>query len=210
MRYYKLSKPSFSVWLTNFATVVAANGDTLKVTAPQITGLQTLATNFSTAYGAQLAARAAATGATAEADAQWANALEVVSSYNAQFQAIPGISPELLGQLGLNTRTDPRHTIPVYTPIGLTATGLGNGVNDLKWSRNGNEEGATYLVEANFGAGWQIIGTTSRPQFSHVGQQPGRYVQYRVSAQRGSKAPSAPSFPASVYSPTPVLLAEPA
>jgi hypothetical protein len=199
--YYRVKKAQFGPWMTNFSTVCAANALALGMDPGELNEVSTAATQFNAAYLAQEAARAAAIGATALADQEWAEAKAIVGKYNAMFQAIPGISPELLGELGL-TVPDGGGTIPVYVPTDLSALGCSNGVNTLRWKRNGNESGTIYVIEAAYDGtnDWQIVDNSTRPKFDHANQEPGRFVRYRVYAQRGATK-SAPSGTASVYDP---------
>jgi hypothetical protein len=199
--YYNVKKAQFGPWITNFATVCAANVSALELNPAELAEINSATSQFNAALAAQQTARAAAIGATALADQEWAEAKAVVGKFNAMFQAIPGISPELLGELGL-TVPGGGGTVPVYSPSELSALGCSNGVNTLRWNRNGNESGTIYVVEAAYDgtSDWQIVDNVTRAKFDHADQEPGRFVRYRVFAQRGSTK-SAPSGTASVYDP---------
>ncbi|MGE4216574.1 MAG: hypothetical protein AB7F50_05925 [Fimbriimonadaceae bacterium] len=157
--------------------------------------------DFVAAFASQEAARAVSIGATARADQEWRRSLDLVSSFNAQFQAIPGISPELLGELGLTVREE-GGSIPVFAPGELSALGSSNGVTSLRWQRNGNEAGTIYMIEVAYDgtSDWHLVDATTRPRYDHADQVPGRFTRYRVYAQRGStKSPA--SNTAAVYDP---------
>lgn len=200
--YYKVPKSQFGIWITNFQTVAAANAAALGLDPAELTSISNAKTEFNNALAAQETARAASIGATALADQEWGQALDLVASFNAQFQAIPGISPELLAELGLNVPGGGGGTVPVYAPSDLGVLGCSNGINTLKWSRNGNESGTVYVIEAAYDgtSDWQIVDNSTRTKYSHTGQEPGRFVRYRVIAQRGTTK-SGPSNTASVYDP---------
>lgn len=207
--YYNKTKYQFAPWMQNFVTVATANAVALSLDPTEVAEITTANTNFSSSLDAQEAARAQSLGATAFCDAKWEAALAIVSKYNAQFQAIPNISPELLGDLGLTVPGGGGGTIPVYAPTELSALGTSNGINSLKWKRNGNASGTIYVIEAAYGDGgeWQMVANSTRTRFDHSGQTPGQFVRYRVSAQRGSLV-SAPSNTASVYDPSLILTIE--
>ncbi|MBS1715827.1 MAG: fibronectin type III domain-containing protein [Armatimonadetes bacterium] len=199
--YYHTKKSNFAAWMANFQSVAAANALALQLDVSELSEIAAANTQFAASFSAQETARAAAKGATALCDQEWSEALAVVAKYNAQFQAIPNINPALLGQLGLNVPGG-GGTVPVFAPSDLSATGSSNGVNALRWNRNGNESGTTYVIEASYGesGAWQIVDNSSRTKFDHDGQTPGQFVRYRVYAQCGATK-SAPSGTASVYDP---------
>ena len=201
MIYYRVPKSQFQAWMANFQSVAAQNALPLQLDPAELSELATTNTQFAAAFNAQETARAAAKGATAFCDQEWNEALAVVSKYNALFQAIPGISPDLLGELGL-TVPGGGGTVPVYSPTNLSALGCSNGVNTLKWDRNSNESGTTYVIEAAYNGTntWQIVDTATRTKFDHTDQTPGQFVRYRVYAKRG-QTKSNPSGTASVYDP---------
>lgn len=203
--YYDTKKSNYGAWMKNFDTVAAANAVALGLSAGDLTEISNAATNFDVAFANQEAMRDAAKGATALCDQEWSDAMAVASKFNAKFQAIPGISPELLAQLGLNVPSG-SGTVPVYDPIDLSAFGASNGVNTLRWKRNGNESGTVFVIETSYGSSntWQIVDTTTRTKFEHIDQVPGVFVRYRVYARRGTTS-SNPSNTASVYDPEQML-----
>lgn len=209
MSYYNTPKSNFAAWMANFNTVCVANAATLGLDPAELAEISGANTQFANAFNAQETARNASLGATALCDQEWSEALAVAAKYNAQFQAIPGISPLLLGQLGLSVPSGGGGTIPVFEPTNLSAIGYSNGVNSLRWNKSGNEGGTTYVIEASFGDGgtWTIIDTTTVTRYDHQGQTPGEFVRYRVIAQRG-QTKSAPSNTASVYEPGLTLTVE--
>ncbi|MBS1712734.1 MAG: fibronectin type III domain-containing protein [Armatimonadetes bacterium] len=202
MVYYRAPKTQFQAWMANFQSVAAAHAAALRLDADELLELSTTNTRFAASFDAQETAHAAAKGATALCDQERSEALAVVAKYNAQFHAIPGISPDLLGELGLTVPGGGSGTIPVFTPLDLSATGSSNGVNSLKWKRNGNVSGTMYVIEASYDGTntWAIVDTSTRTKFEHADQVPGRFVRYRVYAKRGQKK-SNPSGTASVYDP---------
>lgn len=203
--YYQTKKSNFGAWMANFNSVAAANALDLGLSAGELTEISTTNTSFANAFSNQEAMKDAAKGAIALCDQEWSDALLVVGKYNAQFQAIPGISPELLGQLGLTVPSG-GGTVPVFDPIDLSAIGSSNGVNSLRWKRNGNQSGTVYVIEVSYGnsLSWQIVDTTTRKKFDHPDQTPGNFVRYRVIARRGTTS-SNPSNTASVYDPEQTL-----
>ena len=76
----------------------------------------------------------------------------------------------------------------------------GQGVVNLRWHRNENREGTTFLVQAQTtpGGEWAIIGATTKVKFRHQAVL-GTFVSFRVTAQRASRS-SPPSTPFSLWS----------
>ncbi|MCC6403424.1 MAG: fibronectin type III domain-containing protein [Fimbriimonadaceae bacterium] len=200
--FYQVKKSAFGAWITNFHTVASANATPLGLSPADLTLITNTKTEFVNSFNAQESARAASIGATAMCDQEWGDAVAIVSGFNARFQAIAGISPELLGELGLNVPGGGGGSIPVFAPSDLSGLGCSNGVNQLKWSRNGNESGTVYVIEAAYDGtnDWEIVDNSTRPKFDHTGQTPGRFVRYRVFAQRGTTK-SNPSGTVSIYDP---------
>jgi hypothetical protein len=209
MRYYDAPKPAFVGWITNFATVATANAAALGLTPGDIADIASVKNTYVGAYEDQLAAISAAKGAVTECDQAWDAALTVVSKFNKIFQAKPGLSPELLAELGLTVPSADPSTVPVYVPSNPSAMGSSNGVNTLRWWRNGNSSGTTYVVEVDYDGlnDWAILDSTTRCKYEHGGQTPGRFIRYRVYAQRGTRK-SFPSGTAAVYDPATGLTVE--
>lgn len=78
-----------------------------------------------------------------------------------------------------------------------------NGTNELRWKRNGNQQGTTYYVQftTDLGATWQTAGITTKTKFDHMGQTPGQRIGYRVTALRADRQ-SLPTATVWVYSNT--------
>lgn len=188
----------YNDWATNFASVAGANAAALKLGLPDVTAINGAATTFATDYIAVNAARNAFKGAVSAKNATRKSSEATLRSYAKLILANPTISPALKGQLGLNPGVTPSG--PVTAPVQLSATGYGNGTNQLAWKRNGNARSTVFIVEAKFGdsPNWTVIEVTTRVRFAHEGQTPGQKVVYRVSAKRGPNQ-SAPSNEAVVY-----------
>jgi hypothetical protein len=208
MSYYHRTKAEFDVWFTNFAAVCTTNAATLKLDPAELATITAAKTGYHNALLAQEAARDAARGATFTCDEQWGSSLELLSTLNQQFQADPDVSGELLNELGLNVRRSPS-PVPVTPPSNVAAWGDSTGTNTVEWTSNGNTTGTLYIVQAAYDGTeeWTTIDQTSVVRYEHVGQTPGRFVRYRVYAQRGRRK-SGLSNTASVYAPPQTLTVE--
>jgi hypothetical protein len=193
------SDGAFNSFVTTFATVASANALPLGLSLPQVGAITAAATDFTAAYNASEASKATTKGLVAAKDSVRSSSEAVIRSFAKQFLANPDVSPALKGQLGLNVNPTPLG--PVAVPTDLSATGFGNGTNQLKWKRNGNASGTIFTVEAKIGSAteFSLLSVTTTTKFSHMGQTPGTQVVYRVTAQRGGVV-SGPSNEAVVYS----------
>jgi len=198
--YYQLTKPELKVMLQTFQTVALANAATLGLTPANLSEISGRNTAFGSSVSDQQNAQAAAKGAVADCTAERDTSITMIGKYNAIFQANPAVSDELIAQLGLPVRNGSGDHLPLYAPTELSAIGCSNGLNSLKWKRNGNLPGVSYVIEAAYDGteDWEIVDVVSTIKFDHTGQTPGRPVAYRVFARRRNER-SAPSGVASIY-----------
>jgi hypothetical protein len=115
-------------------------------------------------------------------------AMRSVGSGTDEYDAV-GIDPPVEGR----TRVKPK------TPSKLAATGLSNGVNKLKFKGNNIPGRVSYLIEANAGDGWVMVGSTRKQSFNHEPVVPGQRYEYRVRAEATLGQVSAWSNKAAVY-----------
>ena len=101
-------------------------------------------------------------------------------------QSNPAVTPALKSNLGLNPKTNKPGAVTPITPVGLMAEGYSNGVNELKWNRNGNHPSTVFLVEALIADAPDFvqIGGVTATKFTHSGVTPGQKITYRVVARR--------------------------
>lgn len=198
--YLPAKDGDFRTWLNNFYTVCANNASTLGLTAAELTTIDAAASNFSAALDANLAAQSAARGARADKVDARADTTRTVRGFVREFQANPAVTDVLKGQLGITIPDTTRTKTPPNVPLDLTAAGWSNGVNTLKWNRNGNPQGTQFVIEARYGssANWEFVDVTTKAKYDHEGQAPGRMVGYRVWAKR-HEAKSGYSNEAVVY-----------
>jgi hypothetical protein len=111
-----------------------------------------------------------------------------------QIQAKPGVPNSIKEQLGLTVPSPtPSPTNPV-PPLDLTSSIGTGGLASIKWNRNGNHYGTTFLIELsnNFQTGWAIVGTTTKATYELRLINPTGTNLIRVKAQRNG-ATSEPS-----------------
>lgn len=188
---------AFEQWLENFAAVCDANNTTLGLSPTEVTTIEGYSTTFNGAMNNVAQTKASFQGAVSGKNANRRTITTAVRALAREFKANPAISAELLRQLGI---VSDNSAGPVRTVTGLTATGCSNGVNELKWNRNGNSPVTSFVIEYALGLSndWNFAGVTTKTTFDHENQTPGVFLRYRVISNRAGQT-SAPSDPVSIY-----------
>lgn len=189
------------IWMENFISVANANLADTGLTALQMTELNDLSTDFTTAYGAQQASIAGARSASISKFEARDLLLALARELAQIVQAHPGATDQLKNELGLTVPAPPAPVIPTV-PGDLVAAVGPQGQIGLRWSRNGNKQGTTFVIEVRLGDDrpWTFVAAVTRASYTDLGRTPGVYIQYRVHAVRTNKQ-SLYSEPASVYAP---------
>lgn len=184
--YYQMNKPELRTMMQTFTTVATANSATLGLSPGQVTEISGQNTLFNTSLNDQVAAQATARGAVTDCTNERTDTIELIGRFSAMFKANPAVTDELIAQLGLPPRNQGGDHLPVYDPTNLSALGCSNGVNQLKWNKNGNLAGVTYVIEAAYDGStdFEIVDLSTSTKFEHFDQTPGREVVYRVFARR--------------------------
>lgn len=190
-----IPEAEFSLGLTNFSAVCQEQSAALGLDAGDLTAIADAAESLASDLNAVAAARAALQAAISAKDARKASARALVSRYSQRFRADQEVPDELLVRLMLSPhRTAPTNLAPTI-PTDLTASADGDGAIRLRWSRGENHEATIFVIESRGDPAdaWVILGATTRRTF-HTTSPPGRYVAYRISAQRRgvSSLPSTP------------------
>lgn len=173
-------------WTENFIAVANTNLATLGLVASDITNLTTKKSDYSVKLNTAIAKQAESKAATEAKNTQKDVMVDSIRSLARQIQARPGVPDNLKAQLGLNVpdpSPTPSNPIP---PKDLSAETIAAGLCSLKWNRNGNSFGTTFLVEGsiNFDTGWHIIGITTKTTYETVLSEPIGHNYFRVKAQR--------------------------
>jgi hypothetical protein len=181
-------------WTENFIAVANANLATLGLVATDITALTTKKSDYSTKLNTAIAKQAESKAATDAKNTSKDTLVSNIRLLARQIQVKPGVPDNLRQQLGLNIPDPSPSPSQVYPPVDLSGNIGVAGLASLKWSRNNNTQGTTFLVEYsnNYETGWHIIGTTSKVSYeTPLSEMPGRNF-FRIKAQR-SDAISEPS-----------------
>lgn len=188
----------FQAWANNFALKADLYETELGLTAEEIASITDAAANFHNALlEAERYQNLAESKTALKVDAR-KQAEAILRSFGKVILADDRISVAIKAELGMKPlATSPAPLVPVTS---LVAMADSNGINNLRWDRNGNSVHTQFIVEAKVGAGgeWMYVGSTSKVKFAHKDQIPGQTVLYRVRSQRGDRL-SAPSNIAIVY-----------
>ncbi len=185
------------LWLTNFKTVATANESVLDLTADELLAINAGTADFNTKMTALEAAKKAQSGATSNKNGSKSEISSTVRGLARKFKANPNVSEGLLNSLGVLANGT---TGPVVTVNGVEAMGCDDGVNTIKFNRNGNVQGTTFVIEYKVQGSsvWLFGNAITKTTWNHEGQTPGQQIWYRITSARAGQR-SAPSVPVSVY-----------
>lgn len=197
--YNDMSDADFLVFYNNLTTVAAANVTPLGLSPADVTTLNTAKTNYTNGLNGRVAAADAAKAATITKNSTKVAALNLVRLWANQWQNDPAVSDELKSQLGLPIHDETPSPRPIFTCTQLSATGYSNGVNKMRWFRNGNLYGASFVVEfsRDNGTTWSIAGVSTKASFDHLNQPPVATL-YRVRTERRGLS-SPPTDPVALF-----------
>lgn len=196
--YYKMIPALLSNWAATFAATVLSNLSGYHTTNQKVTAVsdaqELLATALldvdttKAAYHAAIEARNAATHTLLENISIVANDIYEGNT-----------TPSLISAAGLEPRATVRQKGSPEMPMDLLANPNTFGGVALKWSRNGNPKGTTFVIETSVdNANWSLVSTTTKTRFTAWGFEPGNTAYFRVYAQKNGFT-SQPSSPAVIY-----------
>jgi hypothetical protein len=109
--------------------------------------------------------------------------VSTMRAFAKEFKAIPGIDPAILSALNI---IGGGTVGPVTVVTGLTVKGCDDGVNVLKWNRNGNAQGTQFIIESspNGSTLWDLVDVVTRTDYKHTNQVPGEKQYYRIRSKR--------------------------
>lgn len=174
-------------WTENFISVANANLATLGLVALDITNVTTKKTDYSTKLNSAIAKQAESKAATEAKNISKSGLVDNIRVLARQIQARPGVPPNLKEQLGLNVPDPTPSPVHPFPPVDLSGNiGVG-GLANMKWNRNGNPQGTTFLIESSINpdTGWHIIGTTTKTTYETPLPEPVGHNFFRCKAQRG-------------------------
>ena len=195
----KLSNSSFRDLLNGIYTTGNGHAEEFGLTDELIDEAKARGGVIDSKITKQVTTKAASKAATTDLNLQRKSDNEFVSSLKIAMRAAK-VPADKFVAMGFDADDLTSSAIVVQSPVDLSVKGFSNGINALKFNRNGNKHGTIFLIEAKIGAAtdWTIVGTTTKAGYEHKGQKPGVKVLYRIRAQRGEEV-SEPSNEAVVY-----------
>lgn len=184
--------------LLQFNAVCQSHATELGLDAAALELIQSASDLFSEEMARVVSQRAAYNAAVTQKDTQREASVQILRRFARIFKADPDVSESLLAELGV---VRSRRSGPVTAVVGLVARGSEDGVNALRFSRNGNAPGTAFIIEySEFADGpWSLAGVTTRTRFLHPGNVPGQAIWYRVTSMRAGEN-SVPTPPVALYS----------
>jgi hypothetical protein len=175
---------AFPPFAVNYHQVAQAHGATLGLSSSQLSNLLAVINAANTEIEEAVQAKKAYEGALQARDEALETAKNLIRELSRGIQARPQVSDQLKQQLGLTVRDhEPTPVVPSQ-PLNLVADSLPSGTNKLRWKRNGNPSGVTFVVETrkHISEPWTMIGATQKAKFAHMDQMVGGLRYYRVVA----------------------------
>jgi len=188
-------------WLNNYVTACNVHASVLNLTAADLAEISAAADLFGNSLDLKEQLAFQAKGATAAKRTARSSTVATVRQFAQEFQKNPNVTDAIRGDLGITIPdSNPSSTTP-SVPTNLTAFGCSNGINQLRWNRNGNIGTTQFIIEARYGNdnNWQFVDVVTSSTYDHENQTPGEMVTYRVWAKRTDKR-SGYSNEAVVYS----------
>ena len=199
-KIYPSNDAEFAIWLANLINKATIHKAALKLTDEKLAALEAKLTLFSSNLAVKQQKKEESVGQTALVKDSRTDLNKEVGLLNKAIKSIDGIASSLIEEIGLNVNNSNSSNTTPSAPSDLVVTGTSDGINHLKFNRNGNRQGTTFIIEAKIGDSdqWIMIDAVTGSTYKHKNQTPGVKVQYRVKAKRG-ELQSGYSNSASVY-----------
>lgn len=191
--FYKLSNAAFAIWIQNMLETVENNIAVSKIDPD----LLIEANNIRTALNLNLSEKQSLEDNLAGKIQEIKFKRNFLNKTAAKIQASLkndfDVSNSFIEQAGFNVSDGVKSVIVPLRPSDLVVTGTSDGINLLKWSRNGNKPGTLYIIEAKTGddGEWIMIDVVKTLKFEHKNQIPGVKMQYRVKSKRNDTTSTA-------------------
>jgi hypothetical protein len=186
-KIYPSNDAEFAVWLANLINKATVYKTTLKLEETQIDALTAKLTAFNTNLGLKQQKKEESVAQTALVKDERKVLNKDIGLLNSAVKSIDGLASNIIEELGLNANESNFGGAALNNPTDLVATGTSDGTNALKFNRNGNRQGTTFIIEAKIGDSdvWVMIDAVTGSTYKHKNQTPGVKVQYRIKAKRG-------------------------
>ena len=199
-RYKKIKNPEFTIFVESFLGQAEANKAVLQFSEAKLDELS----GNNTELKAKLLSRQNLQDSLDATDERIKFLRENMNKAVARFENDADNNEEVSNSvkelLGFDTNSQSAASLGITVPQDLLVNGTSDGINHLKWNRNGNRYGTAFIIEAKIGdsSAWNIIDVVTVSKYDHKNQTPGVKVQYRVRAKRGEQESTA-SNTATVY-----------
>lgn len=186
-KIYPANDAEFAIWLANLINKATLNKTALNLSDAQLTALEAKLTAFNTNLALKQQKKEESVGQTALVKDSRKDLNKDVGLLNSAIKSIDGLPSSLIEELGLNVNEGNFGNTAPSAPLDLVVTGTSDGTNSLKWKRNGNRQGTTFIIEAKIGnsENWVMIDAVTGASYKHKDQTPGVKIQYRIKAKRG-------------------------
>jgi hypothetical protein len=176
---------AYEIWLTNFAAKCEVYESLANFNVEQLNAINAQNAAFATAMtNIEAAKHALRTAAEAKEDAR-RSSTSLARKFAKQVKGAENVTNTILADFGILASASVGPVVPV---INLNITGCDDGVNSLKWDRNGNANGTMFLIENSFDGqtGWELVDVTTKVTYSHTDQVPGQRQFYRIKSKRAN------------------------
>ena len=186
--YFPKKEGEVVPWIENFVQVATANAAALGLGTVDITALKTMNGDLAGKINAAIAKQSEAKAATEAKNIQMDKTVDTVRSMVRQVQAKPGVPDNLKAQLRITIPSPSPTPSVLYPPKDLSAEMTAGGLCLMKWNRNSNNYGTTFIIEAGNKTTdkWEIIGTTTKSQYEAKLPNTLGNNLFRVKAQKGT------------------------
>ena len=186
--YFPKKEGEVVPWIENFVQVATANAAALGLGTVDITALKTMNGDLAGKINAAIAKQSEAKAATEAKNIQMDKTVDTVRSMVRQVQAKPGVPDNLKAQLRITIPSPSPTPSVLYPPKDLSAEMTAGGLCLMKWNRNSNNYGTTFIIEAGNKTTekWEMIGTTTKSQYEAKMPDTLGNNLFRVKAQKGT------------------------
>ena len=186
--YFPKKEGEVVPWIENFVQVATANATALGLGTVDITALKTMNGDLAGKINAAIAKQSEAKAATEAKNIQMDKTVDTVRSMVRQVQAKPGVPDNLKAQLRITIPSPSPTPSVLYPPKDLSAEMTAGGLCLMKWNRNSNNYGTTFIIEAGNKTTdkWEIIGTSTKSQYEAKLPNTLGNNLFRVKAQKGT------------------------
>ena len=186
--YFPKKEGEVVPWIENFVQVATANAAALGLGTVDITALKTMNGDLAGKINAAIAKQSEAKAATEAKNIQMDKTVDTVRSMVRQVQAKPGVPDNLKAQLRITIPSPSPTPSVLYPPKDLSAEMTAGGLCLMKWNRNSNNYGTTFIIEAGNKTTdkCEIIGTSTKSQYEAKLPNTLGNNLFRVKAQKGT------------------------